>query len=93
VVVSAARGNRCNRTTGVEVVRRSHPRTREVEREPPNRNDFRWKRKAWAKRIKPREIKGSERAEEGGTETNKTSKRQLFVFDQTKDEYGSSCSW
>ena len=46
VVVSAARGNRCNRTTGVEVVQRSHPRTSEVEREPPNRNGFRWKRKA-----------------------------------------------
>jgi hypothetical protein len=37
VMVSAARGDRCHRTTGLKVVRHSHPRTRAVEREPPTK--------------------------------------------------------
>ena len=34
-----------------------------------------------------RKIKGGEREKEGGTETNKTPTRQLFVLDRTKDEF------
>ena len=91
VVVAAARGNRCNRTTGVEVFRRSHQRTRKVETEPPKQKRRPMEEKGLSRaNITQRNKRGSERAKEGETETNKTSKRQFFVvFDQTKDEHGS----